>query len=62
METVTLSLEKYEALTKRIEQLEKEAQGKTIYKEVMPEWWRMIAVAAIILGSVSFLTFFTLNY
>lgn len=50
MDTVTLSLEKYESLVNKIKELEKEVEQKTIIKEVKPEWWRITLVAVVIVA------------
>lgn len=48
MNTVTIELEKYEALKQRIVDLEKQVQAKTIIKEVHPEWWRIVVLGVIL--------------
>ena len=49
--TVTISLEKYERMVRRIEELESEVENKTI--EVPPKWWEITTL--IVVGAVMIL-------
>lgn len=59
MDTVTLSLENYNALLTKISDLEKEVAQKTIVTEVYPHWWDFVKI--IIAGLGAGLMFFILS-
>jgi len=54
-DSVNISLEKYERMVRRIEELEIEVENKTI--EVPPKWWDIVIYVGIVAMMVAMLYF-----